>query len=180
MQHHALLEIVEEHVAVAVAGRLAGTALVVQAFHRLAFQHGGLDELVGIFGLHADIEDAAGVEDDQRAEFAEAVAAGDHDAHAVVQAVVVDGLLQGVAHVHAARRGTAGAAADENLVFFLVFLAFVVTQVEQGPGLLVQPGKVVNGVETFEFKHIVLSFRPGSCRGYRECRRGSGGRGCCR
>ena len=46
------------------------------------------------------------------------MAAGDHDAHAVVQAVVVDGGLQGVADVHAAGGSAARTAADEYLVLF--------------------------------------------------------------
>ena len=175
-QHEALLQVVEEHVAVAVARGLAGTALIVQAFHGLAFEHGGLHELFGVLGLHAHVEDAAGIEDDERSEFAEAVAAGDHDAHSVVQAVVVDGLLQGVADVHAARGGAARAAADENLIFLFVVRALVMTQTEQGRGFFLESVEGVDGSESFEFKHVVLSFMPGSCREYRECRRGSVGR----
>ena len=179
-QHEALLQIVEEHVAVAVARGFAGAALIVEPLHGLAFEHGGLDELVGVFGLHAHVEDAAGIEDDERSEFAEAVAAGDHDAHAVAQAVSVYGGLEGVAYVHAARGGAAGAAADEDLIFFLVGCAVVVAQIKQRPGFFLQPVEGVDGSETFEFKHVVLSFMPGSCRECRECRRGSGGRGCSR
>ena len=180
VQHHALLKVVEQHVAVAGAGGVVVFVLEVQAFHGLAFHDGGDDDLFSVFGLHADVEEAAGVADDQRADFAEAVAAGDDDVHLVVQAMGVDGGLKGVLHRAAAGGMAAGAAADEDLMLFFVGLAVVVAQADKILGLGLQLGEGGNGSEAFEFKHIVLSFSPDSCRGCRGCRWGSGGRGYCR
>ena len=152
----------------------------MQSFHGSAFENGGADEFVCIFGLNAYIEDAAGIENDERSEFAEAVTACDHDAHPVVQAVVVYGGLQRVTDVHAAGGGASRASADEDLVFVFVTGTLIVPEIEERSGFFPESVEFVNGGEAFEFKHVVHSFMPGSCREYRECRRGSGGRACAR
>ena len=61
-----------------------------------------------------------------------------------------------------------------------VGLAVVVAQADEVLSLGLQLGESGGGSEAFQFEHIVLSFSPDSCRGYRGCRRESDDRGYCR
>ena len=73
------------------------------------------DDLFDVLDGDSAIEGAIGVDDDDRAELAEAEAAGADQLDLVLQAVRLDRCLEGILDLLAARRGAPGAAADKDL-----------------------------------------------------------------
>ena len=156
-QHQTVLQTVERHFLVGLARRLAGASLEEQAFHQLAFHDGFCDDFLAVLGLYAHIEIAAGVDDDQGAEFAEAVTAGGDDFAGMIQTVLFERLLKGRPHGLAARRGAARASAHENLEFFVRRLTVITTQNDFMLGAFPDLPEVGGGSKTSVFGHGNLS-----------------------
>lgn len=145
-----------------------------RAFDHAALDEGGGHDFLDVLGLDPDIEVAAGIDDNQGAKLAKAVAAGGHHFHAVGQTVGLDGLVEGIAHGLAARGRTARAPADEDLELFVGGLAVIVAQCDFGFGGFPDLPEVGGGSKAGIFGHDILTVLDGD-PGERQCDRSSRG-----
>ena len=127
LKHAAGLELVERDVLLTLAD--AVLALIAEAIDEFTAEDGLLDDLVDVVHGDLGVEPAFRLDANQRALFAEAVAAGLLQADGVAAVVVIErnlaghaqrvhAVLQRLIHVQVAAGDAAGAAADEDFPLF--------------------------------------------------------------
>ena len=95
--------------------RVRGDLVVYKALHHSALQQMLFHDLLNVLLFHAGIEGAVGINDHYGAELAQTEAAGPDDFYLFLQTVCGKLLLKLGDQLCAARRSTAGAAADKYL-----------------------------------------------------------------